>query len=320
MKLRRKEAPNFLESLLDTLANVIGILIIVAAVTHISMGDAVRAIEEKSLAADEPPEIAPSALAHMQDELNKLQAALQGLPSATPPASKQPPETADLDGLETLLRRIREQRAQLERDRKALADARKRLEGLQANVAQLPVSREVSLPNPRPAPPNLKPIYFVCRKGKIHPANAQPLIAKWEARLRAANNGEDKVARADLDRVLKELDKDKIEDQWFRVSTATAAQGTTVFVDPRLEPKDRNGQGETLAELRGGKSLFAAAIRDLDASRSYVLFLVWADSFDIFIESRHMVEASNLATAWGPFDFNQDWIAYPGRGGGAQLD
>jgi hypothetical protein len=66
MKLRRKAPPNFLESLLDTLANVVGILIIIAVVTQISMGEAVRKISSGAPKQSEPDIAAQLAEARKQ--------------------------------------------------------------------------------------------------------------------------------------------------------------------------------------------------------------------------------------------------------------
>jgi hypothetical protein len=330
MKVPRKDPHDFLESmivrLLDTLCNVIGLLVLVAVATQISVGEVVRKIEEKhagkKVADQEPPEIAPQALAKMRQELQELEDQLASLAKTKEPNAKGSGAASDLDRLDQLLKQIKVRQQQLAQGQKSLQEAQKRLKNVETEWTtlqpNLPAATEVSLPNPRPVPKGLKAALFFCRQGKIHPADPVPLLNEWEARLKKINNGQDRVPREESERIVAALDKEPLEDHWFSVKTMMTLDRTFVFLDPKLQPRARDGQGETLIEMRQRTSEFAHALKSLDPTRHYVLFRVWPDSFDIFIEARTLVERQNLPTAWQPFDIDQDWIAYaPGTGGKA---
>src|SRR5262245_59701360 len=141
MKVPRKDPHDFLESmivrLLDTLCNVIGLLILVAVATQISVGEVVRKIEEKHAgkkAVDkEPPEIAPEFLAKMRQELQHLDGQLASIAKKHQASGKQPaPPSSDLDRLDQLVKQVRVRQQQLAQEQKNLQEAQKRLKDIEA--------------------------------------------------------------------------------------------------------------------------------------------------------------------------------------------
>ena len=108
---RRGDAQN-LDSLLDTMANVTGILIVLLAVTQISVGDAMTRVRDD---LDQRPELSPASLAQAEAEARSLQETL------APLLPRRPHLEALLDEQHAQLAALQDEnteaRAEIEQDR-----------------------------------------------------------------------------------------------------------------------------------------------------------------------------------------------------------
>ena len=103
MRPRKKVASGSLDSLLDTMTNVVGILVILLAVTQMGVAQALERIRTNL------PDISPEQLAQVQKEARELAEILKQLQQT---ASK-PEEVALLSPLE--LKKLKEQIAKLQK-------------------------------------------------------------------------------------------------------------------------------------------------------------------------------------------------------------
>ena len=102
----------------------------------------------------------------MIQEISKLENELAAKQKAMPPA---PPQ----------LRSLRQEKTQLDNDKKAIEVKVKKVKGLLAKAPKSTgqtLSKEVSLPDPKPAPPKAKAFRFLCQRGKIYPLDDPRLI------------------------------------------------------------------------------------------------------------------------------------------------
>lgn len=212
MKRRREDDDGgALDSLLDTMTNVVGILIIVLVVTQLGVGDAVKRITENI-------KFDPAKFAKAEQDLKSLEQERDTLLAAK--ATSTPTDSADQENrLEELLRQIAEQQKlldQLKQDQKEeeeqlasakllAAQARKKIEEnekrkqqrekLQGELStaakeiarleallddtpmpKAPPPKVVHLPNPRSAPKDAKARTFICTHNKVYPLPPGPAL------------------------------------------------------------------------------------------------------------------------------------------------
>ena len=102
----------------------------------------------------------------------------------------------------------------------------------------------------------------------------------------------DPAAGIDPKALTTEFNKEPLEDRYFRV-TLTVAGRTPKLVFNRVE----NG-GETTEKLTSPSSQFQRRVRRIDIRKHYVRFLVWPDSFEVYIEARKLCSDRDLLAGW----------------------
>jgi hypothetical protein len=341
-RARARSGDQNLDSLLDTMANVTGILIVLLAVTQISVGDAMDRLRDQLA---ERPELTPESLASAEVEMRGLRAALAPLlPRAEDLARRRDAAAAELDALR---QRIDEAEADIEAAqggpidpdavRREIALQRQaervlsdRLASIHAEIASVEgaLSREgasatfqeARLPDPRPPPRNAGQYVFFCRYGRVAiGGTSSSLLAPLRKGTRAATNGAweygrtpDLVDRAAVVRYFRRNDVGTSAFRWHMVDN-----GITEFWAELHWRSER--YGETLAELQAGRADFAREIARLDPSRTFLNFWVWEDSFDVYVRAREIAEAQGFAVGWVPRSlhtpFRQDADAPSGAAG-----
>ena len=324
MKPRKSDDDDVnLDSLLDTMTNVVGILLIVLVVTQLGVGEAVKRIGEA---------IDPAAMEQAQQSLEELQAQQQQLAllDSKDPTERSAHIAAELEKvrekteqLETELaatqQRIEQQRdtaKKMEVEREELlrreAELRKQIEealtqkaSLQARLEDMPEqeprdlqAKVVHLPNPRPAPKGMKPVTLLCREGKLYPLNIDGLRAA------AQQHAQEVVQRLRLDRdPEKGIDPEKFVtafnarkpmDEYFRVTvTAKGRQPWLVF-------ERRERRGHPVGILARRTSPYQKGLQTLDPSKVFARFLVWPDSFETYLEARRVATDYGCLAGWSP--------------------
>jgi len=323
-----------MDSLLDTLMNVVGILIIVLVVTQLGVGEAVKRIGE-TMAVD------PAMLQRTEEELaasnrqrDKLDALAQDL--------QQVDEGQIAGRLEELLRKNAERQkevdqqtaelkakqekaaenaqllAEIEENKELLDKLRKEILASQEEEARLNAlldktrprrelpAIKVNLPNPRPAPPGAEQILFVCSNNKLYPLNAVPFQLKGRElglnviqsqRLEfylPISESQKIFYLKDPKAFLRVFNENSPTDRYFRTELV-AAGGT-----PRLVFHPLENAGETDRSIKRASSRFRKQLNAVDASSYYIRFQVCADSFDVYATARPIISRIGLLAGWEP--------------------
>ncbi|MCA9248055.1 MAG: hypothetical protein KDA42_13095 [Planctomycetales bacterium] len=332
-----------LDSLLDTMTNVVGILVIVLVVTQLGVSDAVDRIAESEQV---DPAALDKAKAELQQTLDEQQSLNEQLEEFKPVD-----EQRHARRLEQMRERIERQRrlvqqaeqaanefamkieaeeAKAEAAKKKIAEFNKGRDELQeeltkklAEVAKkeailddtperetLP-PRVVNLPNPRPAPEGVKPAIFLCANNKVYPLNLD--VFRDTARKRAEFVVQskrldlDKQAGIDPDAFLKEYKKAQrrpLSDEFFNTEIS-ARSGAA----PTLKFTPRENDGVTEAELLNPRSRFNRLLANVDKEKYYARFYVLPDSYDIYITARKVVSETGMLAGWEPQSENWNYVA-----------
>jgi len=322
MRRRRHDTSGNLDSLLDTMTNVVGILVIAAAVTQISVGDAVQGAASSRL--EDPDALRAQAkrleelLAQLRKKWGVLEAQLE-------------PNRADAERVRELIRKLRQElRQPLEGDPRTLADRlatlkirltelERRIAAAQARRDELKAALEdhtpkrrirLRLPEPRPPPRGSEPTPWVCRGGRIYPLSDE-LARKIDRAVRTVMNkprGNMSFTAADLSRIEEHFRRNDIGDEFFRARVKNLGINLLLKLE-RRHPE----QGSTLGDLEDPRCPYRAWLRRADPNKQWIKFLVWADSFELYIEAREYAEtrtargrASPLPAAWIPFSTGEE--------------
>ena len=335
---RRGDAQN-LDSLLDTMANVTGILIVLLAVTQISVGDAMARLRDD---LEQRPELSATSLARAEEEARSLRATLQPLlPQRSHLEALRDEQSALLGALRgenadarRLIARASEEsqdedalRGALAERLSAQAEVRERVLSARAEVREIEsaLSRQsgsqvARLPDPRPAPAGSRQVVYFCRHGRMLRVNESSLMAALHQGTREASGGRwtygqgppNFVDRGQLEAWFREHDVGTREFRWHVVDNGPRELWA------QLEWRKRS-LGEDLAAIAGRQSDFERNLLHLDPRRVHLSFFVWDDSFDVYVKAREIAEAEGFSAGWEAYGehtpFRQSMV-YKGTGMG----
>ena len=312
MKKRKKDEGGSLDSLLDTITTVVGILIILLIVVQLGADSAVkRIVEEKKeedskelmeLAMKQFEEQKKSLLAEKNKlqlklasenkeqaqlikEISKLENELAAKKKAMPPA---PPK----------LQNLRQEKTKLDNDKKAIEVKVKKVKGLLAKAPKptgQTLSKEVSLPDPNPAPPKAKPFRFLCRGGKIYPLDDPRLINRVTQEIQKAGIKPNKAKEYDGKKVLAHFSKAKPGDPFFQAIPRIDGGKRIIF-----DLRKKSAAGEDEATLVKPTSKYLAALKGISPKTHYLQFEVFEDSFATYLSARDLASKRNFPAGWKP--------------------
>ncbi len=337
---RTDDAEGGVDSLLDTMTNVVGILVIVLVVAQLGVGDAVKRITDAV-------QIDAEQLAEAQRRLAELKAQRDTLLAAM--ADEPPADDADY---EERLRHLEQQIAQqdavlgrLEAEEQArraalqlVADAKQseediaaarrkvdeltetwttndaeldRLRQLLADTPERPSlpPREVTLPDPKPAPEGAKQLSLVCANNKVYFLPDATLLEQIRraAQARALYVAQrlrrslDLESDEGIERFVAEFNKQPLQDEPFRYFDIKLYAANTT---PRLmfHPRPTGGEDERI--VKGARARFQKIIDGINRNLFYLRFYVCADSFDIYVTTRRIVSDKGWRAGWDPQSVN----------------
>jgi len=337
-----------LDSLLDTMTNVVGILVLVLIVTQMSVAEVVtkitseNQIDEDSIAElNHQLQIEREALRELEqilvdpleidadkqrEELEKKKALLERRKALLKKKNKQKNEFAI---------KITEDEAEAKKNRKVIADTaakRAKLETListslekkaelAAQMDKTPRAKpaadiQISIPNPRPAPTGAKPLLIVCSGNRIYPVNMEGFRKDAEAKAKGIINrfqlNRDPAKGIDPAKFKQHYEKLKQQDDFFDVEYYVQSDRWPRF---RLIPRDKRGGTER--ELINGQSRIRRWLRSVDFSKYYARFYVLPDSFDAYVTARRFFAKSGVLAGWDPQAAN--WVLTSHVPGGVEL-
>ncbi|MDG2049694.1 MAG: hypothetical protein P8M78_05995 [Myxococcota bacterium] len=308
-----------LDSLLDTMSNVVGILVVLVAVTQLSISDAVERItgersalepvsaEALALGAQQAEDI-EAAIVAAQGELEVYQASAA---RAGVLAEELRPHVETLENLagrldtsDLISERIVQQtlRHRGERDRLSseISDRRRRVQGLEALMGSVPEEtrpKVARLPNPRTPPVGATESAVLCRYGRC----ALLDLAGMRGMLRLG-----------IENALGTGGGFTYEDRpwllnWFSKKTmgsgnyywAFREDDRAFFADIKWEDI---GYGESSPELSKKDSAFVRGLSELGRDGRFLRFYAWSDSFEAYLEARYLAEQLGWDVSWLAID------------------
>lgn len=332
MRARRRGDIGSLDSLLDTMTNVVGILVILLVVTQLGVRDAVSRISQSEA-------VSPEALAEAESQLDALnqqrvslrkQVAMIGSDETSVgwleltrevAAARRHAEALRKESIESearikqMLAEARERAAQskaridqLEKEavdlEQQLGKAEQRLAQLRAQLAITPQlgalpSKVVTIPNPRAAPEGAAAVEYLCLADRLVPVDLEELRDRAQKRAKYIVGryrlDRDKAKGIDGELLTKHFNKEKIRTDDFELEMTISGNRYPVLL---LHP--RKDAGETVEALRGKTSRFERLAARADSQKHYLRFLVWPDSFETYLVAREIATKRNLLAGWAP--------------------
>jgi len=316
-----------LDSLMDTLTNVVGILLIVLIFSLLSGGDAVKRI--KGFVDD----VSAEQLARAQGEAEELQKLIEegrkGLQDFDSRTSERQVSLArqkeliaqlkaDMAKLATskinaeeLKKQVAQRRAQVESVEKQIGEKETLIASLRARLADTPArgpdmdAKIVNLPDPRDAPKGAQPLTFICRSGWVVPVDIQGLQLKAQ---QVIKDGErvlyrEDVNRIDCDKMVQLFEKRFVGDRFCRVKIYVAGDAK-----PYLKIELRPDAGDKTETIGKGTSQFNRWIRGVNPQQFYLEFRVFSDSFATYLEARNAAARQGILAGWIPYPAEAEFV------------
>lgn len=325
-------------ALMDTMTNVVGVLIIVLVMIGISLANSVSKILselppvtkeqlQKLLkeVVDKTPKEDPKKIDEDTKKLEQdLKKNLEALKSMDLSAEKQNVKLMDLDALRKQLDERKKERDVKKADvEKQLAE----LDKLKALLDTTPVytpppATIVKLPNPRPMPQNAVIQRFLVANGRINYLNDEEylkLVTKQiETNMKTLINREERIKTATgAPAMVKDksgkmvpqtkivLDQKKLNELFNRLRIGTRELKLELIPVPtspripfRLTPTSPEA-GDDLAQVKNPASVFQRLMRKFKSEPNTVVwFHVYKDSMDLFLNAREVPDQLGVPVAW----------------------
>jgi hypothetical protein len=213
----------------------------------------------------------------------------------------------DRQHLQKVLKQMKRQKVALER---CLATTRSDLEKLNAAYSKMLAKKEaangIRLPDPRPAPQGAEPVFFACRHGRITRLDGEKLTAALSKGIQAALGGKKATSLSDLEQIGRHFEKHALGDEHFRWKFYVVNSGGHYI--PVGEILWRSpAAGETIARIADLNSRYQQILAAAAGKKRYLQFLVWSDSFDIYLAARREADAAGIAAGWMVFEVNDEF-------------
>lgn len=308
-----------LDSLMDAVTNVVGVLMIVFVLVALNVASTVEKIlselppvtelqlEElkKKLEALPPPIKKPEDVKKEIDITKELAAkAAEELKSIDLTAVQNKVKFMDLDEIRKKLEKATKDRdaakagleklfAEIDRLKKALDDT---------PVYTPPPPQYVRIPNPRPMPENAIREQFLLAKGRViylnEPQFLSAITGEFEKNKKTflkPGAPADKPVYVPA-KVLEHFGRARIGDRSLAASVEqTAPTSAALFM--KLTPAPT--AGESLAEIKNPASFFQRAVRKIKTEPNKVIsFNVFNDSVEAYVEARAIADAVGVPVIW----------------------
>ncbi len=321
-----------LDSLLDTMTNVVGILVLVLIMTQLGVSDKVARITAESDITAEDVADARRELEERRSTLDALHRQEQALTETDPNTMRQRLQQLQ-DALADRRLQVKRQtervnswQLRIETDRRLAETRQKEIDETDANREKLadairsalerraelaarledapqttaPPDLKLRIPWPRPAPEGAQELTFVCSDGRLYPI--QLSVHQEAARLAAqqiiAAHRLDGNPAAGIDpdaftRLFTKLPTPP--DEFFRVEYTVADRRW-----PRIRFLPRDDRGASERALRRSGTRIRKFIRSIDPQKVYCRFHVLPDSYSLYITARRIVTNQGLQAGWEP--------------------
>jgi hypothetical protein len=336
-----------LDSLLDTMTNVVGILVMVLIATQLGVKDAVSRIADAEVVDAAMIEAAREKLLLTKSQRDSIQTQLSDL--------KPIDDSAIQIQLADLRRKLDESKAQLNLEntvanqfalkiesetKKAdeakkkiqeLADVKAKREVLQVDltkaleeeaklkallddtpVQEAPPPKIVTLPDPRPAPEGAREVTFLCANNRVYPIAADDwrdtIRKKAEFIVGARQLDGGPAVGVNEEKFMKEFKKANRRLTDDFFEVEVYAAG----IYPRLKFIPKENDGATEEEVLKPRSRFQKMLFVLDKSKYYARFIVLPDSYEVYLAARAISNQAGLLSGWDPQPEGWEYTTYLG--------
>lgn len=336
-----------LDSLLDTMTNVVGILVMVLIATQLGVKDAVSRIADSDVVDPAMVEAAREKLLLTKEQRDAVETQLSDL--------KPVDDSAIQVQLADLRRKLEETKANLNQEnavanqfalkieedaKKAneakkkieeMADAKAKREALQVDltksleeeaklkamlddtpVQEAPPPKIVTLPDPRPAPEGAREVTFLCTQNRVYPIAADD----WRDTIRKKAEFIVESRRLDGGPAVG-VDEEKFMKEFKKLNRRLTddfceVELYTSGIYPRLKflPKENAGADED--EVLKPRSRFQKLLFVLDKTKYYARFIVLPDSYEVYLAARAMSDQAGLLSGWDPQGDGYEYTTYLG--------
>ena len=322
MKRKKKDSGGSLDSLLDTITTVVGILIILLIVVQLGADSAVkRIVEEKK--EEDSKELMEFAMKQFDEQKYTLQKEKEELQLKQASQDKEQQkliqEIAQLEKELTAkkkeippspakLQNLRQEKSKLQKEQNSVEVKVKKIKGLLVKVPKpsgQTISKEVSLPDPKPAIAGSTPYRFLCRNGKIFPLNDKALQGMVLANLAKAAVKPNKDKEYDGKKFLSVINGKKPSTSFF---TLVAREDKDKVIRFSMERKDKAGENEN--QVIKPSSQYTKLLTVLSPQKNYLLYEVFPDSFGVYLAARDLANQRKFPAGWKPAHRGTDWWSY----------
>jgi hypothetical protein len=304
----RRSIPDNLDPLVDTLSNVVGILVIVVALTQIQLGDALARVarldrlrgEHEEVQAEMPTEAKMQAL--RRDEL--LRRTEVDLDAATELARQTLAQLGELGAEEADAEdsTIEALELEFESSRRSLEEALARLDQrtrYQRELEIVPRHMVARLPDPQIL--QGKEAWIMVRFGRVYIADRESLLNRGSRAIgRVLQDGVDRRIREDeFEAVARYLRKRDVGQGAFRWQLETEPA-----IRVQLAWRSRQG-GLDRTDLATSME-FRQWLDARDPEVDFIRFKVWGDSFETYLAARELVEAAGFRAGWRGYESDDE--------------
>jgi len=317
-----------LDSLLDTLTNVVGILIIILIVTQITASQAIERIKgfvEEISEEQYAQTIAESE--ELRDLFKEQQDKQEELATAAPQTRLSIEDQRKLaESLKDRLAQINNQTVDAETLRKELEQRRTKTTTLEEQIAKqqsmiailkarlaetpaagpAPDAKVVNLPDPRPAPKGAEKVVFCCRDGYVFPIFEDRLQAEAQERMERGKKVLLKEGKIDCEKLTELFDSKFVGDDYVKLGIKIS----TGDAKPYLLINHREKEGEETERISRRNSRFNGWLDQINPQKQWIEFRVWNDSFDTYLAARNEAASRGFTAGWLPYAENSEyWLS-----------
>ena len=323
---RAEEDEGSLDSLLDTMTNVVGILVILMIVTQLGVADAVKRI----LRAGETPAmvISPEALDQAKDHRDELEKTLLELREKWKDLeTRKPEDVAAIEDVTKLTEQLKKELAaaqeakvdaeklkkELEAREKKADELKKVMDELEKELAKLraqmetkpevdlPPVKVVTLPNPRQAPEGAKPVTMLVMDGRVTPADDDALRQGGDTAMKRLHIEPNEEGLIDCEKLVGAFDEARLGDRNWIIRLKI------YNFRPYIVPERRENGGETIDQLEKLSSTYMRTVRLTKQQGNYLRFIVASDSYDAYLEARRLADIADVPAGWTAVSPNWQW-------------
>ncbi len=310
-----------LDSLLDTLTNVIGFLLIMLVLMRLGVSQAVERIREldpmafaiteaEVEQAEEQAKARTEELAELKQDAEDLAEELALLEDP----AKDAPQVMPLDQAKKLLADLKSKKDELDKQEKIKQAEVARLKERMGRTprAAAPAPHEIRMPDPRAAPPGTTAMWVMCKDNRAVMLDVDAARAAIKKEMKDPRTRQSLMYRAMVGGGPAQpgqsvdgsaYDPDKVM-AWFRrnpVKTRDYAVAVKTFDNrpyANMEFAMLKDGGEDINRMKRDTSKFRRALKLAEEKKNYVRFLVYPDSFEAYLTARSLTDEAGVAAGW----------------------